>query len=116
MRGANRLGIRVSASLSAAASIQVWSRVQMGCSMTMTGVCGAPSAAAVRCARRSKGVVTTVAEGTPSSEHRKASRKLHDVHAPQSPMPLTMTWALASMRVRSSSVIENAAVSFCIMK
>lgn len=84
--------------------------------MTMTGVCGAPSATAVSFARRSNGVVTTVADGTPSSEQRKASRKLHDVHAPQSPMPLTMTWALASIAVRSSLVIENAAVSFCIMK
>ena len=84
--------------------------------MTMTGVSGAPSADAVRCARRSKGVVTTVADGTPSSEQRNASCKLHDVQAPQSPMPLTMTWALASMVARSSAVIENAAVSFCIMK
>jgi hypothetical protein len=80
--------------------------------MTMMSNWGAPMLMAVIRARPSNGVVTTAAEGTPSSEHNTASRKLHDVQAPQSPTPLTITCARASMAARSSLVSEYDAVAF----
>lgn len=106
------VSIRLFAIRAAVAFIHTSSRVNTGCSINRIGNCGNPNFDAVSFAKDSNGEDTTTIDGVPCSEQLMASCTLHDVQAPQSPMPLTITWARASISDRSSGVIECDEDSF----
>ncbi len=80
--------------------------------MTWYGNAGTPRFTAVIVVSRRNGSVMIATDGAPASEQRTASCKLHELHDPQSPMPLTMTCARASISARSPSEIALPALGF----